>query len=86
MEKFVNFFCLLCTKITIYCIIVYFGVLRPQTPDPLLSASNKSGQKCLSAHFTISKNTSLRSVLVKFEAEPNYLKSENFDGHVYYFK
>ena len=41
--------------------------------DPLLSASNKSGQKCLSAHFAISKNTSLRSVLPKFEAEPNLL-------------
>ncbi|MBQ2600155.1 hypothetical protein II582_02050 [bacterium] len=39
-------------------------------PDPLLSASNKSGQKCLSAHFTISNNVSLRSTLVKFEAEP----------------
>jgi hypothetical protein len=40
--------------------ISFFGVLRPQTPDPLLSASNKSGQKCLSAHFAISNNTSLR--------------------------
>ena len=40
-------------------------------PDPLLSASNKSGQKCLSAHFAISNNVSLRSPLVKFEAEPN---------------
>jgi hypothetical protein len=39
--------------------------------DPLLSASNKSGQKCLSAHFAISNNVSLRSPLVKFEAEPN---------------
>ncbi len=51
---------------------VVFGVFLPQTPDPLLSASNKSGQKCLSAHFAISNNTSLRSVLAKFEAEPNY--------------
>jgi len=50
---------------------VVFGVLRPQTPDPLLSASNKSGQKCLSAHFAISKNISLCSILVKFEDEPN---------------
>ena len=37
----------------------------------LLSTSNKSNQKCLSAHFAISDNTPLRSVLVKFEAEPN---------------
>jgi len=45
-------------------------MLRPQTPDPLLSTSDKSGQKRLSAHFAISKNISLRSILVKFEAEP----------------
>ncbi|MBQ2599961.1 hypothetical protein II582_00900 [bacterium] len=38
--------------------------------DPLLSTSNKSGQKCLSAHFAISNNVSLRSTLAKFEAEP----------------
>jgi len=40
--------------------------------DPLLSTSDKSGQKRLSAHFAISKNISLRSILVKFEAEPNF--------------
>jgi hypothetical protein len=40
--------------------------------DPLLSASNKSGQKCLSAHFAISNNVSLCSTLAKFEAEPNF--------------
>ncbi|MBQ2600146.1 hypothetical protein II582_01995 [bacterium] len=37
----------------------------------LLSASDKSNQKRLSAHFAISNNTSLCSVLAKFEAEPN---------------
>jgi len=36
-----------------------FGRFTPN-PDPLLSTSNKSGQKCLSAHFAISKNISLR--------------------------
>ena len=46
--------------------------------DPLLSASNKSGQKCLSAHFAISNNVSLCSPLVKFEAEPNFLINEKF--------
>ena len=39
----------------------------------LLSASDKSNQKRLSAHFAISNNTSLRSVLAKFEAEPKLL-------------
>ncbi len=58
------------------------GVLRPQTPDPLLSASNKSGQKCLSAHFAISNNTPLRSVLVKFEAEPIFF-IENYEIFMY---
>ena len=33
--------------------------------------------KCLSAHFAISDNTPLRSVLVKFEAEPNFFKIKN---------
>jgi hypothetical protein len=37
----------------------------------LLSTSDKSNQKRLSAHFAISNNASLRSSLVKFEAEPN---------------
>jgi len=57
--------------------VLLFGVLRPQTPDPLLSASNKSRQKRLSAHFAISNNTPLRSVLAKFEAEPNFFKIKN---------
>ncbi|MBQ2600478.1 hypothetical protein II582_03800 [bacterium] len=39
--------------------------------DPLLSTSDKSGQKRLSAHFAISNNVSLRSTLAKFEDEPN---------------
>jgi hypothetical protein len=49
----------------------YIGRFAPN-PDPLLSASDKSGQKRLSAHFAISENISLRSILVKFEAEPNF--------------
>ena len=67
----------------IFFLIIYFflafiklffrftGRFAPD-PDPLLSASNKSGQKCLSAHFAISNNVSLCSPLVKFEAEPNF--------------
>ena len=65
-------------KIVFFDCFCCIGVLRPQTPDPLLSASNKSGQKCLSAHFAISNNVSLRSPLVKFEAEPNQRINFNF--------
>ena len=45
-------------------------------PDLLLSTSDKSRQKRLSAHFGFSNNTSLRSVLAKFEAEPNFVSNK----------
>ena len=51
--------------------ILRFYIFFDAFGDPLLSASNKSGQKCLSAHFAISNNVSLCSTLAKFEAEPN---------------
>jgi hypothetical protein len=56
----------------------FFGVLRPQTPDPLLSASNKSGQKCLSAHFAISNNTSLRFGISEIRSWAENLKGLDF--------
>jgi hypothetical protein len=63
--------------------ILYLGMLRPQTPDPLLSASDKSGQKRLLAHFAISNNVSLRSPLVKFEAEPMIIFKIYYDSIFY---
>ena len=57
--------------------IFLFGRSAPN-PGLLFPPSWKSNQKSLLAHFGISNNTSLRSVLAKFEAEPNDSYNEFF--------